>query len=438
MTSAGGPDLTGTEAEKLLRPAAELAIEVAQVAGIQQPAEVPRSLRPLLGHARVTKAAVTTARKVIESDPVFRGRVAASAEIYGGDAAIGRAGVLWLSRPDGWEDELGELVEQARAESAEKDELALERSAQRRLRHAEEARERSDRAAEKAGKSAEAARLDLQEERRLRRAAEEAAAKARVHAASLDEQLASARRRADAVADQVARKAEADGATAALLSARDVAREAVAAASSAALALAAALDRAAAALAPGAELSGAAPSAVGGDPSQLESQLLARPRRGRKQPARRRPAPLPPFVLEDSPEAAEHLVNLPKVTVLVDGYNVTLAAWPHLPLAEQRLRLIDALEELAARTGASPEVVFDGAEVGPYPQPLGAVRSLVKVRFTAADVEADDVLIARASGAPLPVVVASNDRRVRKGARLAGANVLGVDQLLAVLRRRRA
>jgi len=427
VTSAGGPDLTGTEAEKLLRPAAELAIEVAQVVASQQPADVPRSLRPLLGHARVTKAAVTTARKVIESDPVFRGRVAATAEIYGGDAAIGRAGVLWLSRPDGWEDELGELVEQARAESAEKDELALERSAQRRLRHAEEARERSDRAAEKAGKSAEAARLDLQEERRLRRAAEEAVAKARAHAASLDEQLASARRRADAASERITRQDD-----------HEAVVEAVAAASSAALALGAALDRAAALLATGAAPLGEVPPEPGEGTGELQPQLLARPRRGRKQPARRRPAPLPPFVLEDSPEAAEHLVNLPKVTVLVDGYNATLSAWPQLALSEQRLRLIDALEELAARTGASPEVVFDGAEVGPYPQPLGAVRSRVKVRFTAADVEADDVLIARASGAPLPVVVASNDRRVRKGARLAGANVLGVDQLLAVLRRRRA
>jgi len=153
---------------------------------------------------------------------------------------------------------------------------------------------------------------------------------------------------------------------------------------------------------------------------------------------RRRPAKLPPFVLDDSPEAAEHLFGLPGVALLVDGYNATFATWPGLPLPEQRLRLVDALAELAARTGARPEVVFDGAEGPPGSVAAAGVRSLVKVSFTAPDIEADDVLIARAGALPLPVVVASNDGRVREGARAAGANILGIEQLLAALRRRGA
>ena len=105
-------------------------------------------------------------------------------------------------------------------------------------------------------------------------------------------------------------------------------------------------------------------------------------------------------------------------------------------LFQQRRRLVDALAELAARTGAEVEVVFDGAEgAGPAPVP-SAGRRAVRVRFSAPDVEADDVVIERAGAIPAdrPVVVASSDRRVQDGARARGANVLGADQLMALLR----
>jgi rRNA-processing protein FCF1 len=64
-------------------------------------------------------------------------------------------------------------------------------------------------------------------------------------------------------------------------------------------------------------------------------------------------------------------------------------------------------------------------------------RSGVRYRFTAAGVEADDVLLARVDEEPpdRPVVVVSSDRRVRDGAHRRGANVLGARQILAVLRR---
>ena len=452
---------------------------MAQVASRQQPPlDVPRGLRPLLGHARLTRAALATARRVVEADPEFRSRVAIAAESPGVEAALGRAGVLWLRRGEGWEAELGAIVEQARAAAAAEGERALERTAQRRLRHAEEARERAERAADEARRGAEAARIELQEERRLRRGAEETSARAARHTASLDEQLAGARRRADAAGEELTALAEAEAALRAVLSTaerelgelrtevgalravlsesqasasahsapepgeganlRDLGK-AVADASAAAVALGAALGRAAAALAPAGGAAAPVPEpAPGGDTRKAVAATSNHPRWARAQRlgTRRRPASLPPLVLDDSPEAAEHLVGLPNVSVLVDGYNATLSAWPDLPLPEQRARLVDALAELAARTGARPEVVFDGAETATGSNAASAVRSLVKVSFTAPDVEADDVLIARARSLPLPVVVASNDRRVRDGARSAGANVLGIEQLLTALRRR--
>jgi len=471
-------DLTGPEAEELLRPAAELAIELARAGTrAQPPLEVPRSLRPLVGHAKVTRAALATARRVLEADPAFRARASAAVELPEAGATLGRASVLWLSRPEGWEEELASLLDVAREAATTMAEQSGERRAQRRLRHAEEARERAERLLDEARHAADAARGELLEERRLRRADAATLAQAQRHAASLEEQLRAAHRQtasaaqrasehAASAAEEARALATADGelqrlrtevedlqASAAaaippsaappppgpapgvdLADLADLGR-AVAAASAAALDLSDALARAASALGP----------AQGPPPAEAEAlapERLApaatRPRwaRSARRGTRRRAVRLPPLVLDDSAEAADHLVGLPNVAVLVDGYNATLTAWPGLPLPEQRLRLIDALAELAARTGARPEVVFDGAEVGPGLRSGTGPRSLVKVSFTPPDVEADDILIARAHARALPVVVASDDQRVRAGARAAGANVLGIGQLLAALRRK--
>ena len=54
------------------------------------------------------------------------------------------------------------------------------------------------------------------------------------------------------------------------------------------------------------------------------------------------------------------------------------------------------------------------------------------------EVEADDVLLDLVEGLEpaRPVVVVSNDRRVRSGARRRGANVLASDQLVVLLGQR--
>jgi predicted RNA-binding protein with PIN domain len=140
-------------------------------------------------------------------------------------------------------------------------------------------------------------------------------------------------------------------------------------------------------------------------------------------------------VLDDSIEAADHLLRTPGALLLVDGYNVSQAAWFGRPITEQRARLVDALSELHARTGVEVEVVFDGAEHERVA--ATAARPAVRVRFSPVSVEADDVvleLVARFRVDRL-VIVASSDNRVREGARRHGANLITARQLLGALRR---
>jgi predicted RNA-binding protein with PIN domain len=148
------------------------------------------------------------------------------------------------------------------------------------------------------------------------------------------------------------------------------------------------------------------------------------------------PVALPPAVFEDDVAAAEHLLRVPRVLVLVDGYNVTITARGGAALPDQRRWLIDATAEAAARTGAEFVVVFDGlADEGSAGD--GPRRRGVQVRFTPAGVEADDEVLDLLAALPVdrPVVVVSDDHRVRGGGRRLGANVIGVDQLVAALRR---
>jgi predicted RNA-binding protein with PIN domain len=103
----------------------------------------------------------------------------------------------------------------------------------------------------------------------------------------------------------------------------------------------------------------------------------------------------------------------------------------------QRRRLVDALGELAMRAGTEVLLIFDGVDDGNRLQLPSSVRGRMRVRFTASEVEADEAIIDLVESLPLQraVVVATNDRRVREGAARRGANVIAVDQLLAVIGR---
>ncbi len=221
---------------------------------------------------------------------------------------------------------------------------------------------------------------------------------------------------------------------------------AVAAASRAAADLASSLDRAAGALGvTGAgEGSGSDPSAGAGDPGSdpvaagsrgdRRDELVGPPVRPRRR--HRRPTRLPGGVLDDTPEALLALARTPEMLLVVDGYNVAKTAWPDLPIATERERLVDGLADLQARTGVDVLVVFDGAEQ-PGPSLGPPTPRPIRVRFSPPDVEADDVIVALVADLPdqRPVTVVSSDRRVQRGAADGGANVAQADQLVALLRR---
>jgi predicted RNA-binding protein with PIN domain len=175
-----------------------------------------------------------------------------------------------------------------------------------------------------------------------------------------------------------------------------------------------------------AEVAAAAKPATGTSPS--------RPRPGT---LRRRPVPLPPAIFDDSVEAAAHLVRVPSILLIVDGYNVTMTSWPHLELSRQRHQLVDALAELAMRVGTLVQVVFDGADMeGRFGPPANA-RRLMRVTFSPDGVEADEVImdVVDHLDPSQAVVVATNDRELQDGVRRRGGNVITVAQLLAVIGR---
>lgn len=131
----------------------------------------------------------------------------------------------------------------------------------------------------------------------------------------------------------------------------------------------------------------------------------------------------------DDPSMLDALLALPRVHMIVDGYNVTKTTWPDLALEKQRDRLLGALAPLVARSGAEVTVVFDAAEKKERPlvnRPRG-----VRVLFSPYGVIADDVIRELVAAEPQgrPVVVVSSDQEVvrdvvRAGARGAAAAAL--------------
>jgi predicted RNA-binding protein with PIN domain len=135
----------------------------------------------------------------------------------------------------------------------------------------------------------------------------------------------------------------------------------------------------------------------------------------------------------DDPARLDQLLGLPKVHLVVDGYNVTKKGFGDVSLEQQRTRLLSALSGLAAQSGAEVTVVFDGAErlVG-VPGTRG-----VRVLFSRKGQTADEVIrqLVRAEPDGRPVVVISSDREVADGVRRHGAYPLSSDTLLRRLAR---
>jgi hypothetical protein len=449
-------------------------------ARMRPPVPSPPALRPYLRFQKLPSAALGPVRRAVDGDEEFRGRIAAVVD----EELAGRVGWLWLHRPDGWADEVAELVAAEQADEAAATEQRQERSATKRLDAAEAA-------ARRATGEVAAVRAELAGEHDRRVEAESLRARLERRVAQLEVELTGARRRiaqadedrataatrlaeaeertgmAEArVAVAEAQLAEVDArarvAEAALELARRgaeapgpalapaVAEPAEAAdrssrptsADNAALVdalrdAAAATERLGAALAAAAAAVGPADEVCPPDPTHRRSSRTpgtARPPRphGSRRP-RRTPLPLPGGVFADTVPAATHLVRQPGVLLVVDGYNAAKRGWPDDALAVQRERLLDALEELVARHGTAVHVVFDGADL--WTAPPG--RRHLRIEFSPAGVTADEIIVELVGTLPVdrPIVVATNDGEVRAGARAGGANVISSEQLLAVARR---
>lgn len=131
----------------------------------------------------------------------------------------------------------------------------------------------------------------------------------------------------------------------------------------------------------------------------------------------------------DDPALIDRLLELPRMHLLVDGYNVTKTGYPELPLADQRSRLLTALEGLATRTKAEITCVFDGADVE-APAQQGQRR--VRLLFSEPGETADELIVhlvrTEPPGRPLAVVTA--DREIIAAVRREGARPVPSSLLL--------
>jgi predicted RNA-binding protein with PIN domain len=469
--------------ETLLMPLLEVAAEMVTRLSA---AEMPAVLRPLAGFDRrrltTSSPARQQLRKALDADEDFREQVVerfrekaavvAALEGWTTDAALALvedaaaradlpllASTLYAARPRGWTFGLGMVCAAAALERTEKEREDDAKAADVRLASVDEARRRAEEARDAAAVEATRLENELKEERRARRERER-------HADDDVEEAERRRRDAETVAERA--RAEADDAQARLVREGERARDAeqrlralrreidertqtreaepepltrrevdaLATAAEAARQVAAALEGltrrardsvASAAVVPAADMSVHMPAA----------EAPARPTNEPAEPGglpRRTRALCPPGMQSDTPEALDAMLRTRGVVLVVDGYNVSMAAWEDAEPLDQRERLLAALERLHLRMRCDVVVVFDGADVGTISPPR---RAGVRVMFSAAGEEADPVIVREVAALPrrVPVIVASSDKWVREHAEAEGATAVSKAALLDVLRR---
>jgi predicted RNA-binding protein with PIN domain len=348
------------------------------------------------------------------------------------------ASALWAARPDGYAYGIG--VVHARFAAAQREEADAEdaQAAARAQAEGEEARRRADAARMAAEAALERIERELREERGTRRSREDdavaEASAARRAAEGVEAKLEQARgatREAEARTERATRRvqqlesdvrslrAELDSARASAAVPADDARV-IARAAEHARQVASSLDGLL-------RRASSAPS-VAAKPAAARSKTETR-----RAPARRTKPNVPAGVVSDSAKGTESMLRTDGVVLLVDGYNVAKRAWPDGTLADQRERLALALAALHTRLGCSSTIVFDGDGTSAAPV---LRRAGLRVLFSAAGEEADDVVVREVAALPkrVPVVVASSDAWVREHAEAEGAIVVSADTLLAVVR----
>jgi predicted RNA-binding protein with PIN domain len=384
-------------------------------------ASIPAALRPLRNFRKLPKAALDTVALAVHADAAFRQRLIDSVR----ERDVGAAALLWLRQEGGWQRALAEFLDDDGPPTVAPDVKALQRKLAGAERATTRARQQSsalEAELTRQNERVDSIRTQLRAMQRERDAARREASRTRTELDELQAAFAkleqSSTRRDDERRRLRERVRELEERALGPVNARET-RElqrltrAVAASARAAAADADALDR------------------------ELGERLSREPKTTMSvtRQARRRPARMPSGIVDDSVAGAEHLVSRPGAVLLVDGYNATLSSWPELALEHQRERLLGLLHDLTARvSGLEVHVVFDGDE-----QVIVAGRrrrSVVHVHFSPPSVEADDVVLAMVEELPVDrvVIVASNDRRVRDASRAGGANVISVQQLLALMR----
>ncbi|MFC3998738.1 NYN domain-containing protein [Nocardiopsis sediminis] len=133
---------------------------------------------------------------------------------------------------------------------------------------------------------------------------------------------------------------------------------------------------------------------------------------------------------DDDPGLVDQLLMLPRIHILVDGYNVTKTGYGTLPLADQRSRLLASLEGLASRTKAEITCVFDGADVD-TPPVLAATRR-VRLLFSDPGETADELIVrlVRAEPRGRPLAVVTSDKEIIAAVRREGARTVASALLL--------
>jgi len=407
MSADTAPDVP----DEALRPTLELAVGVAAAgAKLRPPLTFPNELKRFLRFHKLPPAALAQVRAAIDGDEDFRKKLASVATTE----LVDEAGVLWLSRPEGWEQSIVDLLPSKPVD----DEVALRREERRRVA-AQEAAARGR--AELLSATAELDRergakaVAIAEQDRLRGELDEVRAR-----------LREAQRGEHAAAQSLA-KAEAE-----LVELRRHASEPVPVPSPVvdSAAMRHLIDRAMAASADATQLMSAALEEL----AKVEQAPDSEPVPTRSARPRRKPMRLPGGVLTGSMEAAEFLLRAKGARTLIDGYNVAKLGWPSLDLDHQRDQCILAAENLAKRWNMAMTIVFDGANIeGAH----ASTRRRVRITYSPAGVTADDVLRAEvaAEDPGKPIVVVTNDRAIIADVTAAGANTVSSDDFLVLLRR---
>jgi predicted RNA-binding protein with PIN domain len=159
----GGGELT--DPSGAIRPAVEAALAVAREGLSADPISLPpHALRPYLDFARLSSNALRAIARTVERDHEFRARVAAAVD----EQRVGRAGWLWLARPDGWEDELATIEAERGIQAAEARQERDERTATKRLAAAQAAAAAAEAEAAERSREALTLRSELAGERERR------------------------------------------------------------------------------------------------------------------------------------------------------------------------------------------------------------------------------------------------------------------------------